>query len=118
MEGLDLTPRWATRSHEAQVQFGEVRRSEGPQVKAPVVFVCLAHVCRNQPVGVVEAPRADAAVVELGHQAVTRDQLHHGVLAEELGRWGAWGVGVGGKTVRLQLSLVGLHEGWRGYTVP
>lgn len=50
------------------------------------MLVDLADVGRYQAVGVVEAPSADAAVMELCHQAVPRDELHQHLLAEELER--------------------------------
>ncbi len=70
----------------AQVQFSDVRRAEGAQVQTPIILVDLADVGRHQAVGVVEAPRADAAVMELRHQAVPRDELHQHLLTEELER--------------------------------
>lgn len=67
-----------------QVQLGDIWRAEGAQVQTPVVLVGLADVRRHLAARVVEAARADAAVVELRHQAVARDELQQDVLAEEL----------------------------------
>lgn len=53
------------------------------------MLVGFADVCRHLAAGVVEAPRTDAAVVELRHQAVARDELQQDVLAEELQGWGS-----------------------------
>lgn len=70
--------------HLAEVEFGNVRRAEGAQVQTPIMLVDLADVGRNQAVGVVEAPRAHAAVVELCDQTVPRNELHQDILTEEL----------------------------------
>lgn len=48
------------------------------------MLVGLTDVSRRQAVRVMEAPSADAAVVELGHQTVPRDELHQHLLTEEL----------------------------------
>lgn len=44
----------------------------------------LADVRGHLAAGVVEAARTDAAIVELRHQAVARDELQQDVLAKEL----------------------------------
>lgn len=48
------------------------------------MLVDLADVGCNQAVGVVEAPRAHATVVELCNQTVPGNKLHQDILAEEL----------------------------------
>lgn len=70
--------------HLAEVEFGDVRRAEGAQVQIPIMLVDLADVGCNQAVGVVEAPRAHATVVELCNQTVPGNKLHQDILAEEL----------------------------------
>lgn len=70
--------------HLAEVEFGDVRRAEGAQVQIPIMLVDLADVGCNQAVGVVEAARAHATVVELCNQTVPGNKLHQDILAEEL----------------------------------
>lgn len=74
----------------AQVQLGDVRCAEGAQVQAALVLVHLADVRRHRAARVVEAPPADAAIVELHHQAVAGEELHQHLLAEELGGRGSY----------------------------
>lgn len=50
------------------------------------MLVDFADIGRHQAVGVMEAPSADAAVMELCHQAVPRNELHQHFLTEELER--------------------------------
>lgn len=52
------------------------------------MLVGLADICRHKTAGVVEAASADAAVVELRHQTVARDELQQDVLTEELRKGG------------------------------
>lgn len=48
------------------------------------MLVDLTDVSCHQSVGVVEAPGADATIMQLHHEAVTRDELHQHLLTEEL----------------------------------
>lgn len=52
------------------------------------MLVGLADIRRHKTAGVVEAASADAAVVELRHQTVARDELQQDVLSEELRKGG------------------------------
>lgn len=52
------------------------------------MLVGLADIRRHKTAGVVEAASADAAVVELCHQTVARDELLQDVLSEELRKGG------------------------------
>ncbi|TNN26773.1 hypothetical protein EYF80_063089 [Liparis tanakae] len=72
----------------AQVQLGDVGRAEGAQVQAALMLVDLADVGRHGAARVVEAPHAHAAIMQLHHQAVAREEPHQNLLAEELGGGG------------------------------
>lgn len=52
------------------------------------MLVGLADIRRHKAAGVVEAASADAAVVQLRHQTVARDELQQDVLSEELRKGG------------------------------
>lgn len=65
------------------------------------MLVGLADIRRHKTTGVVEAASADAAVVELHHQTVARDELQQDVLSEELRK--------GGKKSSERLCLIPGH---------
>lgn len=70
----------------AQVQSGQVRRTEGTHVQTAVVLMGLADVGCHHPVRIMETAGANAAIVHLRHQTVARNELHQNVLTEELWR--------------------------------
>lgn len=71
-------------SHGFQVELGDVWGAERAQVQTAGVLVDLADVRHHQAIGVMEAPRADAPIMELRHQTVARNKLHQNVRAEKL----------------------------------